>query len=198
MPVPHPVMLSEQIQPVFGISDTSGSSSANGGITLKPSPVYIVGQQAIGNITSNPTNGDSQTIASLPPTIASRIASLNQAGMVDQAKVPPITLNNKNINSTKSLDSVSKPAITTSIHAPGSMQMPEPPSSSFETKRDPLADFPITNTIKPSELLHWLRVEKNPPKILVLDVRNRDQFKNGHIKTQNIVCLEPIILQDHD
>src|SRR5205823_1873394 len=100
MPVPHPVALSEQIQPVFGVSDTSlgSSSSANDGITLKPSPVYIVGQQAIGNITSNPTNGDSQTIASLPPSIASRIASLNQGGMVDQAKVPPITLNNKQKN----------------------------------------------------------------------------------------------------
>jgi len=202
MPVPHPVALSEQIQPVFGVSDTSlgSSSSANDGITLKPSPVYIVGQQAIGNITSNPTNGDSQTIASLPPSIASRIASLNQAGMVDQAKVPPITLNNKqkNINSTKGLDSASKSAAGTSIHAPGSMHMPEPLSSSSETKRDPLSDFPITNTIKPSELVYWLKVEKNPPRILVLDVRNRDQFKNGHIKTQNIVCLEPIILQDHD
>ncbi|CAG8457041.1 4366_t:CDS:2 [Ambispora gerdemannii] len=67
-------------------------------------------------------------------------------------------------------------------------------SSNTPKEPDPLANFKDTQIIKASELDKFLKIKDNPPNILILDVRQRVQFNEGHIKTKNIVCLEPIIL----
>lgn len=33
-------------------------------------------------------------------------------------------------------------------------------------------------------------------KVLLLDVRSREEFDGGHIHTKSIVCIEPIVLRD--
>ncbi|CAG8478259.1 1171_t:CDS:2 [Dentiscutata heterogama] len=81
-------------------------------------------------------------------------------------------------------------------------QTPPGSASSFETKslihkkKSPLDDLPTSGKIEASFLRDLLSITEGPPRILVLDVRNRDEFDYGHIKTKNIVCLEPIILKD--
>ncbi|RHZ69017.1 hypothetical protein Glove_291g40 [Diversispora epigaea] len=116
---------------------------------LSPSPVYIIGNNMIGNITS----------------------TSNITSMV------PITENNgfdpgfmKNLKDCNNNDKSNK----------------KPPS---------LDDLKFhNNMIQASELHKYLNMKEDSPKILVLDVRLRTEFEKGHIKTKNIVCLEPILL----
>ncbi|CAG8514277.1 10674_t:CDS:2 [Acaulospora morrowiae] len=60
----------------------------------------------------------------------------------------------------------------------------------------PLKDFPPCEAIQANQLRKFLDMREDPPSILVLDVRNRAEFDKGHIKTKNIVCLEPFLLKD--
>ncbi|CAG8507206.1 27736_t:CDS:2 [Gigaspora margarita] len=59
-----------------------------------------------------------------------------------------------------------------------------------------LENLPISDRIDVSMLHDLLNVTNNPPNILVLDIRLRSVFEMGHIKTKNIVCLEPFLLED--
>ncbi|RIA96486.1 hypothetical protein C1645_687798 [Glomus cerebriforme] len=62
---------------------------------------------------------------------------------------------------------------------------------------DPLANYKNSNLISAYELFRFFNHTDPPiPKILILDVRNRNEFEAGHIKTDNIVCLEPLILPE--
>ncbi|CAG8622358.1 9116_t:CDS:2, partial [Cetraspora pellucida] len=60
----------------------------------------------------------------------------------------------------------------------------------------PLEKLPITDRIEASLLSDLLNEIKSPPNILVLDIRFRNEFEKGHIKTKNVVCLEPLLLKD--
>lgn len=53
-------------------------------------------------------------------------------------------------------------------------------------------DLPVTNTIFPGALHDY--IEKSEIKVLLLDVRDRDEFEREHIKGDAVVCLEPSVL----
>ncbi|CAG8593490.1 13198_t:CDS:2 [Gigaspora margarita] len=104
-----------------------------------------------------------------------------------------------NLNITHMQNEISK------ISNVGPKQTIYPPvsPSSFEAftpklhkKKSPLDDLPASGKIEASFLRSLLSITEDPPHILVLDVRHRDEFDRGHIKTKNIVCLDPIILKD--
>ncbi|KAL5536690.1 DOA4 [Sanghuangporus sanghuang] len=54
-------------------------------------------------------------------------------------------------------------------------------------------ELPKTNSIAP-KVLHEFLGRGNEVKVLLLDVRTREEFSNGHIKSSEVVCLEPHIL----
>lgn len=55
--------------------------------------------------------------------------------------------------------------------------------------------FPNMPTIEPIELAKLITSKSNPPSILLIDVRTREAFKNGCIKHQWIIQIEPVVLQ---
>ncbi|KAK4521597.1 uncharacterized protein ATC70_004126 [Mucor velutinosus] len=56
------------------------------------------------------------------------------------------------------------------------------------------SDMPV---IEPIELAKLITTKTSPPSVLLIDVRTREAFKNGCIKHQWIIQVEPIVLQ-HD
>ncbi|CEP08439.1 hypothetical protein, partial, partial [Parasitella parasitica] len=58
--------------------------------------------------------------------------------------------------------------------------------------------FPNTSTIEPIELAKLITTKTNPPSILLIDVRPREAFKNGCVKHQWIIQIEPAVLQEPD
>ncbi|CAG8655463.1 20292_t:CDS:2 [Dentiscutata erythropus] len=115
--------------------------------------------------------------------------------------ITSISTGSNNLNITHMQNEITK----TNNVAPKQTIYPQTPpgsASSFETKslthkkKSPLDDLPTSGKIEASFLRYLLSITEGPPRILVLDVRNRDEFDYGHIKTKNIVCLEPIILKD--
>ncbi|KAI8639614.1 hypothetical protein BD408DRAFT_434945 [Parasitella parasitica] len=55
--------------------------------------------------------------------------------------------------------------------------------------------FPDSPTIQPIELAKLITTKSNPPSILLVDVRPREAFKNGCVKHQWIIQIEPVVLQ---
>lgn len=58
----------------------------------------------------------------------------------------------------------------------------------------PKPSFSNDTTISVETLFAYL---KNPQvKILLLDVRSREEFDEGHIHAKYIVCIEPLVLRE--
>ncbi|KAL4943719.1 hypothetical protein BDV06DRAFT_130592 [Aspergillus oleicola] len=55
------------------------------------------------------------------------------------------------------------------------------------------ADLPHRSTITAEELLDHLRQYN----ILLIDVRPRDEFDNGHVYAKSIICIEPVALKEN-
>lgn len=58
--------------------------------------------------------------------------------------------------------------------------------------------FPNSNVTEPLQLAKWITTKENPPSILLIDVRTRDLFKNGCIKHQWIIQIDPNILSQKE
>ncbi|CAG8447803.1 409_t:CDS:2 [Ambispora leptoticha] len=166
MPVPHPTAIQQQQQSNYQASNTLSSSNNNTEFGVTKSPVYIIGDHMIGSITTN------ESSAPLNPTIANRIA--NSISSSSQYASKPL-----------SSSGISEPSASTMTTTSNSNNISKGP--------DPLAGFNLTQIIKATDLDKFLKSGVN---VLILDVRERKQFEGGHIKTKNIVCLEPIILHD--
>lgn len=55
------------------------------------------------------------------------------------------------------------------------------------------ANLPHSTTIEASKLLEYMRQYN----VLVIDVRPREQFDNGHIYAKSIICIEPVALKEN-
>src|SRR5205085_4360345 len=55
---------------------------------------------------------------------------------------------------------------------------------------------PDSEVIQASKLRQLLKLPNTTEKILLFDVRHRNDFDQGHIKAKNIVCLDPLIIKD--
>lgn len=54
-------------------------------------------------------------------------------------------------------------------------------------------DLPYSTTITAQSLLENLRKFN----VLLIDVRTRDQYDNGHVYAKSIICIEPVILKEN-
>lgn len=154
----------------------------------------------IGSISSD------SSMFPMNPSIAERVASLRNNGLNADM--------HKNDNNSLAEDTQFQP---TKLSMP--IPIPTPPPSvsdnsstenkslsSFNTSSsvgsnlqqiDPLANYKFSNLISAGDLYKLFNQTDPPiPKILILDVRLRSDFDAGHIKTDNIVCLEPIVLPE--
>ncbi|KAJ5354485.1 hypothetical protein N7541_005529 [Penicillium brevicompactum] len=65
-------------------------------------------------------------------------------------------------------------------------------NSARET-RSSSPDLPYSTTISAQSLLENLRKYN----ILLIDVRPRDQYDNGHVYAKSIICIEPVVLKEN-
>lgn len=56
-------------------------------------------------------------------------------------------------------------------------------------------NFPQTLVINPKQLAKYLMQKENPPSILLMDVRPREEFENGCIRHKYVIQIEPLTLR---
>ncbi|KAJ4306041.1 ubiquitin-specific protease doa4 [Collariella sp. IMI 366227] len=83
----------------------------------------------------------------------------------------------------------SKPPPATESHSP-TKTTGHPPTSPKRTN----LSVPDGNTISVQDLLRFMRAGAKDLSILLIDIRSRDEFDDGHIMSQATICLEPEVL----
>ncbi|KAI9795266.1 MAG: ubiquitin-specific protease doa4 [Piccolia ochrophora] len=58
-----------------------------------------------------------------------------------------------------------------------------------------LANLAGRTTISADQLYHCLSEPSRRPSVLVIDVRDREEFDRGHVASTSIMCIEPIMLR---
>ncbi|CAJ0824154.1 21934_t:CDS:2 [Entrophospora sp. SA101] len=154
-------------------SFNSSNSNLNFNQVFDSSPVYIVGNKMIGNLTSSTQSPNAITMT--PVDAYKNKIEKTKADLKNDDSF--CNNNNININNEGNFDTYVKESSRNSI----------------------LYKFSITpnsETINASELNELLIEPDTAQKILLFDVRHREDFDQSHIKTKNIVCLDPLIIKD--
>jgi ubiquitin carboxyl-terminal hydrolase 8 len=62
----------------------------------------------------------------------------------------------------------------------------------------PKPDLPLpdSTTVSANDLTKYLRVGSQKLRILLVDLRSREEFDDGHIMSPYIICIEPVTLRD--
>ena len=96
----------------------------------------------------------------------------------------------------------SAPPISTVGPTPGSMEGKQDYFSPAHTlnndgysKRRQDPSIPESTTVSAEDLLNYINMGSQSMRILLVDIRAREQFDSGHIMSQSIICLEPISLR---
>jgi ubiquitin carboxyl-terminal hydrolase 8 len=63
------------------------------------------------------------------------------------------------------------------------------------TKRSAEFNFPDVATVTAEELMGYLQRGSHELYVLLVDIRDREDFDNGHIMSQSIICIDPIVLR---
>ncbi|KAF7356423.1 Ubiquitin carboxyl-terminal hydrolase 4 [Mycena venus] len=82
------------------------------------------------------------------------------------------------------------PTVSSFVSRPASPSKPQVPSKPSGLSAHPKTPLPNSGTAFPRDLQTYLR----DYNVLLLDVRNRADFDKAHIRTEAVVCVEPIIL----
>jgi ubiquitin carboxyl-terminal hydrolase 8 len=56
-------------------------------------------------------------------------------------------------------------------------------------------DLPDNTTVTAEDLMGYLKLGTQALRVLLVDVRSREDFDSGHIMSQSIICVEPITLR---
>lgn len=87
-----------------------------------------------------------------------------------------------------------KQPLPNGIHRPTAVPAPRPPLPSQPTASvRPKAPIPFANDVTPAALYNFLAAG-NTSRVLLLDVRTKEEFERGRIMG-NVVCLEPITIR---
>lgn len=98
-------------------------------------------------------------------------------------------------NSISSLSSDRRPSLNVDDDLTRS-SLPYSRKDSIYTMKPPEeVDLPNSDTVSAEELMGYLSKGSQSLRILLVDVRPREQFDNGHILSQSIICIEPISLR---
>ncbi|KAK9415120.1 putative USP domain-containing protein [Seiridium unicorne] len=67
-------------------------------------------------------------------------------------------------------------------------------SGSTATPASPRIQIPSGTLITPEQLRNYMQKGASVVRLLLIDVRSRDEFDDGHIMSQNTICIEPSVL----
>ncbi|KAH6618148.1 hypothetical protein B0J18DRAFT_272577 [Chaetomium sp. MPI-SDFR-AT-0129] len=74
---------------------------------------------------------------------------------------------------------------------------PQPPPPQLTPVKRPKLSIPDGDTITSQELFKLMQAGARDLSILVIDIRSREEFDDGHIMSQATICLEPEVLSRH-
>lgn len=220
MPVPHAFVPTSSLGPPSPSSSTSSSPRINqlgvGSVTEFTQQFPTIDElEEMGGLKASGT-GDSIESVQLPPPIHANVLPLP---MPIPKPFPALTFDlSQRPSSTPiptSIDTlISRPA-SPAARSPLSPTVPRKPSimsinsaaqkspflpstamstpgSSPRPDRADLPKLPKSNVTTPKDLHDY--INQIGYKVLLLDVRSRDDFEKEHIKADAVVCLEPIVL----
>jgi ubiquitin carboxyl-terminal hydrolase 8 len=127
-------------------------------------------------------NTDSLATVNLPTSIPRNSSYLGNGNKVS---APPIST----VGPTPSATDSRKDYFSASDDTSGPGHSPTAP------KRQAL-EIPDGTTVTAEELLKYIQMGSQTLRILVVDLRSREEFDSGHIMAQSIICVEPIALRD--
>ncbi|KAK7205143.1 hypothetical protein BZA70DRAFT_295619 [Myxozyma melibiosi] len=191
-------------------SESNGTESSSSLSAVRPSPPK--GPRAIPD-TSQYQHSDTSSNHSLSATYSysshekpvSRDSHDSTSLLLSSLPSAPSTLPSANRSSQPSIRKVSPPSDSTYSHHPSSAGLPSSSargtssstssasSSSTATAPAKKFDFPRAVSISPETLADYIL--KVPQQILLLDVRSREDFDEGHIYSRNVVNIDPIVLR---
>ncbi|KAF7726254.1 ubiquitin-specific protease doa4 [Apophysomyces ossiformis] len=116
--------------------------------------------------------------------------TLSDLSLDDLPSVPTHQLPFKKMNMPEPHPVVTTP--TPELPAPRSAEL-SPAHQDFPSLTNNV--FPSTMVVQPLELAKWITTKKNPPSVLLLDVRPREMFNHGCIKHKWVVQIEPLVLR---
>lgn len=100
----------------------------------------------------------------------------------------------------------SAPPISTVGPSPSSMNPRTDYFSSFDTANSPgynqdpskreHAALPDGTAVSAEDLRRYIKMGNQASKLLLVDLRSREEFDSGHINADSIICIEPIVLRD--
>ena len=128
---------------------------------------------------STPIPPTMNVIQSRPPSPPIRAAGSSQRSPLSPI-VPPKPTGLIMTSSGSSSSTRNSPSRTSPIHT-------------GDSSRSKGIDLPVTSTVFPKGLREYL-TRGNDLMVLLLDVRTREEFAKGHIKSDAVVCLEPHVL----
>jgi ubiquitin carboxyl-terminal hydrolase 8 len=106
------------------------------------------------------------------------------------AKLPPL-----NVNAMPTLPPPTYSPATSHGGMLPSRNASLPSTDGNGASRQPKPSFPNDTIISVDALYSYLSKESQVT-ILLLDVRSREEFDEGHIYARSVVCIEPIVLRD--
>ncbi|KAJ5991280.1 hypothetical protein N7522_011487 [Penicillium canescens] len=181
--------------PTLGSAETPlHPSNANSGPYSSPPPRRPLGPRGMGSSPSVPT---------IPPKVP-LTTSLPRAP--DPAYSPIFTVPSKppsnpprtSIESTRSVNPRYSQFTSSPHRSPSRGGFDENPyrsltPSGMDSARSDSPDLPYSTSITAQSLLENLRKFN----VLLIDVRSRDQYDNGHVYAKSIICIEPVVLKEN-
>ncbi|EJT80644.1 ubiquitin carboxyl-terminal hydrolase 2 [Gaeumannomyces tritici R3-111a-1] len=73
--------------------------------------------------------------------------------------------------------------------------VPAQPAGRTAAPARPKVVIPDGDTVTPENLLNYMKASSSGFKTLIIDIRSREDFDDGHIMSQWTICIEPEILQ---
>jgi ubiquitin carboxyl-terminal hydrolase 8 len=123
------------------------------------------------------------------PTRNVDISATLDAVQIGSRNAPSIGTNSSHVSATNGVQRTSSHRRELSDH--------QPTTTTHQISSRKLVDFqlPDSAAITAEELMGYLRRGSHELYILLVDLRNREDFDSGHIMSHSIICVEPIVLR---
>lgn len=85
-------------------------------------------------------------------------------------------------------------------HAPGinidsNSYFPPPAKNGLPDSRKAPVNLPHDTTVTPTKLYEYINRGSDQLSILLVDLRERSDFDQGHIFAKHVICIEPVVLR---
>ncbi|EHA52646.1 ubiquitin carboxyl-terminal hydrolase 2 [Pyricularia oryzae 70-15] len=147
----------------------------------RPTPGQVAGISVLSDIPADFPKVPEAIYSPARGTVSNESANLpssNSRGMFSRAA-----------SSTSMASQGKQPLGREDYSAPANNEQAKPPPAR------PQPRIPDGDTVTPEQLFEFMRCSSVNFKVLIIDVRTREEFNEGHIMSTSIICVEPDVLQ---